>query len=54
VINQNKMAVEISKLEGGEIEVNIGQIKEVMKHHLDLLAKEKPSDVLALLEKRNA
>jgi hypothetical protein len=51
LINENKLAIEIAKKEKGE-EVSIAQIKEVLRLALKLLAKEKPSDVLALLEKR--
>ena len=52
MINQNVLAVKIAKKEGGKVQVNIGQIKEILKVTLALLAKEKPSAVLALLEKK--
>jgi len=52
MINLNKLAVEISKKEGGEQNLSIGQIKEVLRITLDILAKHEPSAVLAMLEKR--
>jgi len=52
MINEHKLAVDIAKIEGGKKQVCIGQIKEILKITLALLSKEKPSAVLALLEKR--
>jgi hypothetical protein len=51
-INQNTLAKEISQQEGGLDELNIGQIKEVLRITLELLAEKKPSEVLALLESK--
>lgn len=52
MINQNELARKIAALEAGKSEVGIAQIKEILKHALNLLADERPSQVLALLEKR--
>jgi hypothetical protein len=52
MINQNKLAVEIQKREGGKKLTDIAQVKECLKHTLDLLADEPTSDVLKLLESR--
>ena len=51
-INQNKMAIEVTKREGGKVPVNIAQVKEVQKHVLDVLAEQSDKDVLALLNRR--
>lgn len=51
MINLNKLAVEISKLEGKKVNLSIAQIKEVLRIVLFILADEKPSDVLKLLGK---
>lgn len=51
-INLNKLALDIASRELGKKEVNIGQVKEVLSHALDLLSEENPASVLALLEKR--
>ncbi len=48
-INLNHMARRISKKEAGKKEVDIAQIKEVMKLMLEELADEKTQDVTALL-----
>lgn len=52
MINEHSLAVDIALMEGGKKHLSIGQIKEVLKISLRLLAEEKPSEVLALLEKR--
>jgi hypothetical protein len=39
-INQNHMATKIAQLEGGSVNINIAQIKEIMKITLELLAQE--------------
>jgi len=52
MINLNKLAIEITKKEGGKTNLSIGQVKEVLKITLDLLSEEAPSDVLDILEKR--
>jgi hypothetical protein len=51
MINMNKLAQEVSAMEGLKVEVSIAQIKEVIKCTLVILTEEKPSDVLALIEK---
>ena len=51
-INENNLAKKIALKEGKKLELSIAQIKEVQKILLNELAKEKPSDVLKLLEKR--
>ena len=53
-LNLNKLAKDVSEREGGKIEVNIAQIKEVIRHTLDVLSVEKPSSVLAVLEDRQS
>lgn len=51
-INENKLAKEITLREGGEINLSIGQTKEVIKLLLDLLANEhKFSESAELLER---
>lgn len=50
-INQNKLAKQISEHEGLKQQVNIAQIKEVLKVTLSILAFDyKNSEVLALIE----
>lgn len=51
MINQHKLAVQVSKQEGKKVEVNIAQIKEIIKITLSLLSKNKASDILKLLNK---
>jgi len=51
MINENKFAVRVANLEGGRAEVNVAQIKEILKIVLDLLAERKASEVMALIEK---
>ena len=51
-INENRLALEISRREGKKKALPIGQIKEVLRIALHLLAKVyKPSEVMALVEK---
>lgn len=50
-INLNEFAVSIAKKEGGKKQVNIAQIKEVLKIVLNKLRREKASEVLKLLGK---
>ena len=53
MINENSLAVEISKREKGAVEVPVGQIKEILSITLRLLAtKYKRSEVMVLLENR--
>ena len=51
-MNQNKIADEISKKEGGYRNLNISDIKEVMKLFLIELAKEKDfAKIMKLLDR---
>lgn len=50
-INQNKLAKEITEVEGLEVSLSIAQVKEVLRITLQALAKYKPSEVLQLIEK---
>lgn len=52
MINLNTLAKSISEKEGGDVNLSIAQIKEVLSIALDMLAEEVPSDVLKLLEGR--
>jgi hypothetical protein len=52
-MNLNKLAKEVTPLEGGKASLPIGQVKEVMKLTLKALAKEEPVDVLILLRDYN-
>ena len=51
-INLNDLAATITAREGGKKNLDIAQVKEVLGITLDLLAKEKPSAVLEVLESR--
>ena len=51
MINLNKLAKEITIVEGGAESISIAQVKEVLKITLEKLAQEKFSDVLKLLER---
>jgi len=51
MINENDLAIKIAKREGKKLAVSIGQIKEVQKILLSMLARFKGSEVLALVEK---
>ena len=50
-MNQNKIARRIALKEGGHINLNISDIKEVMKLFLIELAKEDSVKVIDLLKK---
>ena len=53
-IDEHQMSVEVAKIEGKKVELPIGQIKEVQKIVLDLLAQEwsrNPLGVIRLLRK---
>lgn len=50
MIDQNDLAVRISQREGKKEEVNIAQIKEVMRLMFEVLADCRPSQVLELIE----
>lgn len=52
-INLNTLAKTIASEEGKLVEVNVAQIKEVLRITLDILANDyQPSEVLALLESK--
>lgn len=51
-INLNKIAIEISKLEGKKKAVNIGQIKEVMRCFLSVLQRDYNNEQIAELMNR--
>lgn len=51
MIDENVLATRISAHEAGAKEVNIAQIKEILKITLDLLSQEQPGDIVELLEK---
>jgi len=51
MINQNELARKIAAAEGGKRNLNIGDIKEVLKISLNLLAKENETEVLKLLQR---
>lgn len=48
-INEHSLALRVCKLEGKKIQVNIGQVKEVIKCVLDELCKRDSADVNDLL-----
>ena len=53
-VDENTLSVQVSKTEGKKVELPIGQIKEVQKIVLDLLAQEwcrNPRGVIRLLRK---
>lgn len=50
-INQNDLAVEIARVEGGRKNLTIAQIKEVQKILLRLLGGMAEKDVLALVRR---
>ena len=50
-INQNDIARQVSKIEGGKQELSIAQIKEVMKIYNTVLAQEEPFEVLKMLKR---
>lgn len=41
-MNLNKIAVEISKREGGKVNLPIAQVKEVLRHALEILDEMNP------------
>jgi predicted transcriptional regulator len=50
-INENKLAKAVTEVEGGDLNLSVAQVKEVMKAMLDVLANEfSMSEVVALLE----
>jgi len=51
MINLNTLARDVTLRECGKEEVSIAQVKEVMKLVFESLAKEKPSDVMKVIER---
>lgn len=51
MINQNILAKDISEVEGKKVQVNIAQIKEVMKCMLFELSRYTDKEVLTLIAK---
>ena len=50
IINLNKLAKEVSEIEGGAVNLSIAQIKEVIKVYNDILEEQyDPSDILKML-----
>ena len=50
-VNLNKLAKDIAMVEGKKVQVNIAQIKEIMKATLLLLAEKKGSEILEVVER---
>ena len=50
MIDLNKFDIEVARREGKKVQVNIGQIKEVRKIVLNLLAEHSNNQVLELME----
>ena len=56
-IDENRLAVEVTRREGKKVELPIGQVKEVQKLVLDLLAehwRDNPRGVVRLLRKHRS
>lgn len=51
MINENDLAKAIAEREGLKVQVDIAQIKEVLRVTLDILGEKAPSEVLRLVEK---
>ncbi|MGC9445009.1 MAG: hypothetical protein ACP5E9_08830 [Candidatus Methanospirareceae archaeon] len=51
-VDEQWLAGEVAKREGGKESLGIAQIKEVQRHLLDLLADLKNDDVITLLDAR--
>lgn len=51
-MNLNLLAEQIAAREGGKVNCSIAQVKECLRHALDLLALTDPLDVMRLLQKR--
>lgn len=49
MINLNKLAVRIADIEGGAVNCNIAQIKEILKITLELLKEERADEVIRLI-----
>ncbi len=50
-MNLNEVAVEVAKREGKKEQVNIAQIKEVIKHLASIVYEKTSIDLSALLKK---
>lgn len=54
-VNLQMLAIDVSRREGGKVNLPIAQVSEVQRHVLDLLAEElrrNPKGVIALLKER--
>lgn len=50
-MNENQLAMDISKIEGKKVEVNISQIKEVLKCTLDILSGYPDEEIVKLVKR---
>jgi hypothetical protein len=50
-MNENQLAIDISKIEGKKVEVNIAQIKEVLKCTLDILSNYPDEEIVKLVKR---
>ena len=51
MINRNKLAVKVAETEGKKIQVNIAQIKEVIKWTLIHIGSYSDADIMGLINK---
>lgn len=51
MINQNRLAKDIAKMEHGKVQVNIAQIKEVMKCTFILLGDYEDAEIIKLINR---
>lgn len=51
MVNLNKVAVEICEREGGHVNLPIAQVKEVMRHFIDVLTEHDLYDVILCLNR---
>ena len=52
-VSQQWIAETITRKEGKEVEVNIGQVKEILKITLEILSDLTPEEITGLFEKHN-
>jgi hypothetical protein len=50
-MNLNDLALEVTHAEGKKVQVNIGQIKEILRIILRILALMSPSEVESILKR---
>ena len=50
-MNQNKVAVEVAKKEGGKVNLTIAQIKETIKCYNEVILKKTGIDIATVLRK---